>query len=1586
MRMQVRGWSLFLVFLLLIPLIPLIHENDIKMEDEGDFWTSEQASENWILGAHPILETSSLRPTSGLLHPVTGSFDPLLTTPLFSGGFHDDLDVIRTGMLIVQDVDADRTDLENWFDVQGYSILDVIPDDALLVRLPTEPSQLDAAISSIASNEGIRWFGSQHPGWRLSPLLPSIGIVDVNVLPAPDLDDDQLILLESRMHLMGAEKVRCDQWLCQVEGIPSNQLIELAYTGDVLFIEPSPNLILENVYARSVTNIDDVISNHNPSLTGQGQVVAVSDSGLDQDHGDFTGRIRAVYNQYGPDNSAADMHSGHGTHVSASLLGDGSGDSNARGMAPNATFHFYQLEYDQTGALARYGSLFDMFRHSWQQNARVQTNSWGSENLGGQYNSDSRSADSFADQYGDFLVLFAAGNEGNSGSGTISPPSTAKNVLTIGASTSGRPGTAPAGQVPGFSSIGPTLDGRIKPDLVSPGVQICSARAQEAQYPMGSSCSSARHSDGTTPLYQQMDGTSMATPVAAGNALLARQFLTDEFGISSPRSDLLKALLVNGAKDIGAKNIPNMDEGWGQVDLEQTLYPRDGIIPLNTFMDWNQTLQPGYSYVYTYDWDASHGVDITIAWTDAAGSSSASQSSKRLVNDLDLTVIAPDGSIYKGNVFSNGYSTSGGVSDDLNNVERVKLPPTTGLSGSWEIRVQHSSGSSQDFAMVATSIGSENLIADLAVFPGSLWVSADQPLEGDAVVVRASWLNQAPGAASGYDIIVEDISTTPPTVILQSSRGSIQGGSADSITTQHTFSTTGVHTIRLTLDSGSQVDELNDEVNGTDNNQITYDVNVTAIGVRIVPYMLNGNLPSSPQELADASQRNMDPSTTKSMSFNLDIMNEGTATIDAGIIITPVQFVREDGVLDAPADEWSRTLSESGPWSLPEGGAAGSTRTISLNLVNEDADFDDPYGAIFALPGTYIVDLTMYDRNAPLVSYTIRLTIDVERVEGLDTVLAGDQGLAGKPGETVGYTITVRNSGNGPTIFTVDCENDQRWPIELGNGNTSSIELDPLNRLQFIGLSVRVVIPQAFMGSPAAGSSATVTCIISSAIDSSITSTEISTVGVLESKAYVVDIYEDDGTPVGPSGLAIQRAVLNDEIVNTSVEVENTGNTAFDIEISMSTGLVSWPVWLYVDGEQVSSPYTLNLQPGVVSSLQVQMSVSANADNFDVNVVTIRTALTGSIPTVNQTQFIVEQRTDFILNGPESGLIDVSPGSTSIFNVSVSNTGNVPIVLNWTFPSLPEGWSIGFLSLAPYTLMMNEERIVKMGLSVPLGLDSGMSSTEVGLLVRGGLSLDSLVLNQSVILGVRVSSLSVPVVTFDDNRFNDVPRNEPTELIMHLSNGGNLPLNANVVIVGPEGWSYDLDQTSVSNLLPGEQVDFVLTLNPSNDASSGVQNFNVVCIVDGIEIQSGGFEVTAAASNSGGGAIGLLESVGVPTWAAGIVVMLVIVGLLGGTFVLRNKGISSLSEGERLIPAGSSLNQGDYNTRFKAAINTGIEDSSLVSGGVSQAEIDAALNSGLAPLPPPTPTGLPPGYSQPAPISPPSGLPPGLPPGHPPSE
>ena len=168
-----------------------------------------------------------------------------------------------------------------------------------------------------------------------------------------------------------------------------------------------------------------------------------------------------------------DRNSGHGTHVTATLLGDGSGDSATMGMVPAATFHFYQLEADSSGLLARWGSLYDMFSHSWQNSARIQTNSWGNENLVGEYSSDSRSADSFLVDYPRFLVLFSAGDLGSSGANSVTPPGTAKNVLTVGASTTGAYGSTAEGAVAGSSSRGTTLDGRIKPDLVAPGVSIC---------------------------------------------------------------------------------------------------------------------------------------------------------------------------------------------------------------------------------------------------------------------------------------------------------------------------------------------------------------------------------------------------------------------------------------------------------------------------------------------------------------------------------------------------------------------------------------------------------------------------------------------------------------------------------------------------------------------------------------------------------------------------------------------------------------------------------------------------------------------------------------------------------------------------------------------------------------------------------------------------------------------------------------------------------------------------------------------------------------------------------------------------------
>ncbi|GIS43115.1 MAG: hypothetical protein Ct9H90mP16_01850 [Candidatus Poseidoniales archaeon] len=155
------------------------------------------------------------------------------------------------------------------------------------------------------------------------------------------------------------------------------------------------------------------------------------------------------------------------------------------------------------------GFIVRMFRDSHQKNAHVQSNSWGAQSSWGQYTSDSRSADSFLNDYDDFLSSLQRGRR-KPRSQSIAPPATAKNVLTVGASTTGRPGTASAGQVASFSSIGPTADGRIKPIWSRRASQNFQPPRRRGPEPCGWSCSSARHSGTTIPLYMSADGTSSA--------------------------------------------------------------------------------------------------------------------------------------------------------------------------------------------------------------------------------------------------------------------------------------------------------------------------------------------------------------------------------------------------------------------------------------------------------------------------------------------------------------------------------------------------------------------------------------------------------------------------------------------------------------------------------------------------------------------------------------------------------------------------------------------------------------------------------------------------------------------------------------------------------------------------------------------------------------------------------------------------------------------------------------------------------------------------------------------------------------------
>jgi hypothetical protein len=347
----------------------------------------------------------------------------------------------------------------------------------------------------------------------------------------------------------------------------------------------------------------------------------------------------------------------------------------------------------------------------------------------GRYTSNARELDAFVWRNRDAVVVFAAGNEGTDANangvvdaGSIGSPGTAKNCITVGASENRRPdfryrsssglqfgtygelwpedypvpplandrlannedGLAP------FSSRGPTRDGRIKPDLVAPGTAILSARSRAAGVGTGWSPSS-------DPLYMFEGGTSMATPLVSGCAAVVRQYLKDKRDLPRPSAALVKALLINGARDLRGQHvptetgaIPNIAEGFGRVDLASSVGAKPQLI--HELWDEGPALETGERQVFSVTLPEKVSfIRVTLVWTDPPG--------EALQNDLDLVVKTFKGTVRHGNM---GQNTKG--FDRLNNVEQVTM--TNVLPGKLDVTVKafRVTGAPQTFALVVRAL------------------------------------------------------------------------------------------------------------------------------------------------------------------------------------------------------------------------------------------------------------------------------------------------------------------------------------------------------------------------------------------------------------------------------------------------------------------------------------------------------------------------------------------------------------------------------------------------------------------------------------------------------------------------------------------------------------------------------------------------------------------------------------------------------------------------------------------------------------------------------------------------------------------
>jgi len=134
------------------------------------------------------------------------------------------------------------------------------------------------------------------------------------------------------------------------------------------------------------------------------------------------------------------------------------------------------------------------------------------------------------------LIVNSAGNEGNISPprNTLIGPADASTVLAVGA-------VNPSGQRTSFSSVGPTADGRIKPDVMAQGSSVYAAGVNNA-------------SD-----YKYVSGTSFSCPLTAGAAALLL-----EAHPTWTNLDIMEALKMTAENNTD----PNNWIGWGIIDAE----------------------------------------------------------------------------------------------------------------------------------------------------------------------------------------------------------------------------------------------------------------------------------------------------------------------------------------------------------------------------------------------------------------------------------------------------------------------------------------------------------------------------------------------------------------------------------------------------------------------------------------------------------------------------------------------------------------------------------------------------------------------------------------------------------------------------------------------------------------------------------------------------------------------------------------------------------------------------------------------------------------------------------------------------------
>lgn len=734
-----------------------------------------------------------------------GSFDPLdASSAMAITGRTTSLDAAAgRGLRLIQFVGPPQDSWLSAVDSAGAELVTYFPHASYLARLD------DAQAATVRSMPFVRAIVPWSAALKFDPETDrlrnkDLAAVEINLVlfnptkdPAASLAEKNALL--ARGFIVGSGHMGNHEVIRAI--VPSALFDSLAAMPDVIALEayhrPQADDESTVLIAGGHHNGQTGVSPPNPTHRGTGEpndwlttigvngsniTVGVVDDGVTKTESHLQDRVTDILS------NTSTGGNGHGHHVASIIAGscthgnDLDGYKLGAGAVPAASIlnqPFLKSGWSNTcGTTTQFGCL------AWQTvttngtngiAGSLQNNSWGSGepsvnltygSMEREYDLRVRDANESTTVNEQLVIFFPSGNWGSAG---MNRPKSAKNIITTGAVDSYRPQfnstvAPPAGSgCPSgaqhfpctninmmlcFSSHGLVNDGRIKPDLVSPGADVAGARVN---FYNGSGWGAIDND------HAFVSGTSQASPNTAGQAALIMSKWKSTSGVT-PSPAMVKAILINSADDIrtsaaasansvyplspSAFGFPNEREGWGRVNTRRHLDP--GSVPVH-YNDQSPAATFGAalefrSFHYTVA-SSSEPLYITLAWTDAAAAINANP---QLVNDLDLEVKV-NGVTYTGNVLRGATGTGGKVSitggtrDSRNNVENVFLPSVTaGQTISIHVRATAINGdgvpfnadpTDQDFALViyngaaCTSPGLPGSVTAIASAPNRVTVS-----------------------------------------------------------------------------------------------------------------------------------------------------------------------------------------------------------------------------------------------------------------------------------------------------------------------------------------------------------------------------------------------------------------------------------------------------------------------------------------------------------------------------------------------------------------------------------------------------------------------------------------------------------------------------------------------------------------------------------------------------------------------------------------------------------------------------------------------------------------------------------------------